>query len=235
LHVAAKRGRKNVVAAILDAGADVSATSDMHQTPLDLALKYGHSDVAELLQKKGGRSGAELSLHPAAAAGDLSAVRRHVRAGADIKQLTNHELPICIALQFRHWDVAKFLLKKKCDVTKRQKCDQTPLHVAAANGAPLHLLATLLKLGAHIDALDNYYWTPLCHAAEAGHEEIVDWLLDHSADVTRGHDAPFGFIGGHPFVTRPHCIRRTKSEYFFHRDESLPFPAFGVAAKRKRP
>jgi len=116
LHVAAKRGNIDVVAAIIDAGADINATSDMHQTPLDIALKQGHKAVAELLRKKGARSGAELSLHPAVASGELKAVRKHVHAGADINELVNGERPLCIALQYRHWDVAKFLLKKKPDV-----------------------------------------------------------------------------------------------------------------------
>jgi ankyrin repeat protein len=188
LHVAAKRGNREVVAAILEAGADINATSEMHQTPLDIALKHDHKSVAELLRKKGARPGAELSLHPAVAAGDLKAVRKHVRAGANINELVNGERPLCIALGYRHWDVAKFLLNKKCDVTKPQKWDTTPLHVAAASGAPEVLLAKLLKLGAVVDALDNCHRTPLCNAAEAGHDQIADWLLEHGADVTRGHE-----------------------------------------------
>ena len=188
LHVAAKRGNKDVVAAILEARADINATSEMHQTPLDIALQYDHKAVAEFLRNKGARSGAELSLHPAVAAGDLKAVRKHIRAGADINELVNGERPLCIALQFRHWDVAKFLLNRKCDAAKPQKWDTTPLHIAAASGAPEDLLSKLLKLGAHVDALDNCHWTPVCHAAEAGHDEIVDWLLEHGAEVTRGHE-----------------------------------------------
>jgi ankyrin repeat protein len=46
----------------------------------------------------------------------------------------------------------------------------------------------LLKLGAGIDALDEYDCTPLCCAAEAGHQEIVDWLLEHGSDITRGRE-----------------------------------------------
>src|SRR6266702_7625341 len=188
LHVAAKRGNRDVVAAILEASTDINATSEMHQTPLDIALKHDHKNVAELLRKKGARSGAELSLHPAVAGGDLKAVRKHVRAGADINELVNGERPLCIALQFLHWDVANFLLNKKCGVIEPQKCDTTPLHVAAASSAPEVLLAKLLKMGAHIDALDSSHRTPLCHAAEAGNVDIVDWLLDHGAEVTRGHE-----------------------------------------------
>ena len=53
---------------------------------------------------------------------------------------------------------------------------------------PRTTLSKLLKLGGDVDALDNCHWTPVCHAAEAGHDEIVDWLLEHGAEVTRGHE-----------------------------------------------
>lgn len=188
LHVAVKGGNKDMVEAILDAGADINASTAMHQTPLDLAQRYGHKAVAELLRKRGGDPAAKLSLHSAVTAGDSKAVRRHVRVGANVNELANGELPLCLALQYRHWDVAKYLLKKKCDVTKPQQWDVTPLHLAASNDAPEEILATLLKLGAVIDPLDSYHWTPLCRAAEAGDREIVDWLLDHGADVTYGQE-----------------------------------------------
>ena len=85
LHVAVKRGKKSVVAAVLNAGADLNAMTDMHETPLDLAVRIQHKDIAEFLTNKGARSGAELCLHGAIAAGDPKAVK-HVKAGADINQ-----------------------------------------------------------------------------------------------------------------------------------------------------
>jgi ankyrin len=188
LHVAARRGKKDVVTAILQAGADINATTEMHQTPLDVAVSHDQKQLAEFLRKMGGRSGADLSLHSAAAAGNLKAVKKHLSNGADIDQLLNGKRSICISLEFRRWDVAQFLLNRKCDVTKRQQWGVTPLHVAAASEAPADLLSKILKLGAHIDAADNCQETPLCHAAEAGHRETVNWLLDHGADVTRGRD-----------------------------------------------
>jgi ankyrin repeat protein len=41
LHNAVKGGNKDVVEAILEAGADINATTELHQTPLDLALRFG--------------------------------------------------------------------------------------------------------------------------------------------------------------------------------------------------
>lgn len=188
LHLAVKAGKKEVVAAILDTGAQINATTDGHQTPLDMALKLGHNAIAEFLQSKGARAGAALSLHPAVAAGDIKAVRKHVAAGANINEVINGELPLGIAFSYHHWDVANFLLNRKSDVTATQQGYETPLHIAAAKGAPEDLLKKLLKLGAHIDAVDEYRWTPLCHAAEAGDIEMVNWLLDHGADIAFGNE-----------------------------------------------
>ncbi len=188
LHVAVKHGSKNVVAAILELGADINATTDMHQAPLDVALNNYHGQLAEFLQKRGARLGADLSLHAAAVSGNLKAVRKHLAGGADINQVVNGELAISCALKNRHWDIAKFLLNRKCDMTKRQQWEVTPLHVAAASETPVELLTKMLKLGADINATDNCGETPLCHAATAGNLEIVDWLLDHGADVTHGRE-----------------------------------------------
>jgi ankyrin repeat protein len=188
LHVAVRGGNKDVVSAILAAGADINALTDMYQTPLDVAQLHGHKRLAEFLRRKGALAAARISLHGAAACGDLSAAKKHVAAGVDMNALEKGQLPLCLALASHHWNVAKYLLNRKCDATKRQQDYSTPLHVAAAAGAPVPLLAKLLKLGARTDETDGGSWTPLCCAAEAGHVEIVDWLIDRGADVTWGRD-----------------------------------------------
>jgi ankyrin repeat protein len=136
IHVAVRRGHKHVVAAMIETGVDLNGTTDMHETPLDLAIRLKQTTIAELLEKKGARSGANMSLHAATAAGDLKAVKKHIQAGVDINELVKGEVPLCIALHYRRWDVAKYLLNKKCDVTTMQQWNQTPLHVAAESGAP---------------------------------------------------------------------------------------------------
>jgi len=188
LHTAVKLGNREVVAAIIEAGVDVNATTDMYATSLDIALEHGHEKVATLLRKHGARRGSELSLHPAVAAGDLPAVKQHLKSGTSVDQPFNGYTPIGLALRHRRWEVAKYFLRKKCDVTKSQPGHQTPLHIAAANGAPIEILEKHLKLGAFIDAVDDYSDTPLCKAAYSGYQEICDWLIDHGAVVTRGRE-----------------------------------------------
>jgi len=186
LHTAVKLGNKDVVAAIIETGADVNAITDMYETALDIAQGLGHERIAALLKKHHALRGAELELHPAIAAGDLQLVKQHLKSGATVDQQFNKITPIGLALKHRRWNVASFLLKQKCDVTKTLPGHETPLHTAAANGAPEAILSKILKLGAFIDEVDDFSDTPLSNAAYAGNEELCDWLIDHGADVSRG-------------------------------------------------
>ena len=51
LHAAAQNGDLETIRALLYGGADLTLRSDDGKTPLDLALKAGHSEAAKLLQE----------------------------------------------------------------------------------------------------------------------------------------------------------------------------------------
>ncbi|MGB8353716.1 MAG: ankyrin repeat domain-containing protein, partial [Chthoniobacteraceae bacterium] len=54
LHKAAKAGRSaEIIAALLDAGADTSAKDDLGLTAYAYAVRYGHKDIQRLLEKSG--------------------------------------------------------------------------------------------------------------------------------------------------------------------------------------
>lgn len=53
LHLAAQRGDSRAVELLLDAGLDINEPGDMGNTPLHYAVKYQHSDIADLLIKRG--------------------------------------------------------------------------------------------------------------------------------------------------------------------------------------
>jgi ankyrin repeat protein len=186
LQNAVKAGKENVLQAIIDAGADVNATNEMFRTALDVAIELQQNDIAKILRKNGARAGGELSFHGAIMTDDLNALRKHIRENRDMNAILDGVLPICLAFQYRKLEAAKILLRKQCDVKKRQKWNVTPLHVAASSGASLEILEKMLKLGAEIDAVNDAGETPLCEAAEGGHLEIVDWLLKHGTDVCQG-------------------------------------------------
>ena len=66
LFMAAGKGHKEIVELLLAKGADLNAKDKDDETPLDeaiismLGLPGGHSEIADLLRKHGGRTGEEL-------------------------------------------------------------------------------------------------------------------------------------------------------------------------------
>ena len=59
LHKAARAGNKAMAIFLIQQRANINAWA-LHGTPLDLAIKEGHSDIAQLLRKHGGKTGEEL-------------------------------------------------------------------------------------------------------------------------------------------------------------------------------
>jgi len=63
LHAAAGKGLKEVVELLIDKGANVNARKSgkyKGETPLDIAIEFNHTELADLLRKHGGKTGAEL-------------------------------------------------------------------------------------------------------------------------------------------------------------------------------
>ena len=60
LHYAAFNGRKEIAELLIAKGADVNANSDNGETPLGLAIRGKHTEVADLLSKHGRKTGAKL-------------------------------------------------------------------------------------------------------------------------------------------------------------------------------
>ena len=60
LHNAAWGGHKEITELFIANGADVNAKSETYGTPLDVAIKYNHTETADLLRKHGGKTKKEL-------------------------------------------------------------------------------------------------------------------------------------------------------------------------------
>lgn len=53
LHCAAESGKKEMVALLLDKGADINARNDIQNTPLHEAAWHGHLETVKFLLEKG--------------------------------------------------------------------------------------------------------------------------------------------------------------------------------------
>ena len=132
--------------------------------------------IADITGDKYGKS----PLHYAAYCGNVAAVKRLLRSGANPNATDEiGQTPLHMTNRF---DVATILLKHGADPNIKTKHDgRTPLHYAAAEGR-LAVVGALLKYGAIVDVKDNYGKTPLYLATTNAHTDVVSYLLKKGAD-----------------------------------------------------
>lgn len=93
-------------------------------------------------------AGADASLHAAAFAGDVAAVRRLIAAGADLDAKDPYgSTPLAIAATFGKTDVARALVDAGADPTVANPAGSTALHIAALFGR-VEIVKALLAKGA---------------------------------------------------------------------------------------
>lgn len=158
IHLAASEGNLAVVSFLVDdCGALHSPEDRWGSTPLDDALNYGHSKVAEYLQSKGAVKRSEghrpvdissTALCNAASEGDADALRSIMEAGGNLNL---------------------------GDYDKR-----TAMHLAASEGK-LEVLRFLVGHGADPSPYDRWGGTPLDDATRAGHPRVIEFLKTQGA------------------------------------------------------
>jgi ankyrin repeat protein len=120
------------------------------------------------------------SLWRYASAGDLDGIRSEVEGGADPSAGDDAGYtPLHIAVQERHPEVIKLLLKLGADPNRADKHGNGPLWTAVYWGyradrtpANLTMIKMLLKGGADPDHKNAAGRTPRCFAMEAGDEPL---------------------------------------------------------------
>ena len=85
-----------------------------------------------------------------------------------------------------------------------------PLHLAAGTG-DFQAVKSLLEMGRSINEQDSFGATPLLVATVAGQEEMVDYLLDHSADPKIEAKDGYSLLHGAAFSGKKSLIRKMLS------------------------
>jgi ankyrin repeat protein len=193
LHLASTHDHASIVALLLKFGADMETRDGYKMTPLQCASGFiGSGKAAQLLLERGANFGVQnedgqMPLHLASMHNHPNIVALLLKLGApvDLKD-SNDMTPLLCALEsFGSGGVVQLLLEHGASVNARNKRGWTPLHSASASEeTPPDVVASLLKLGADVDALDNDNMTPLLCAFEwYGSNEIAQLLMEHGAGV----------------------------------------------------
>jgi uncharacterized protein len=177
LRKAARFGRTEVVAALLQAGATVQV-----QQSLPVAARYGHGAVVRLLVAAGAEPGVEDTWSFQGPGPDVKDHR--------IKRLVRHDTPLMIASTYGQTEAVQALLDGGAQPNAQNAIGRTALSCAAIEGHA-DTVAALLGGGAEVDLQDEKGYVPLMFASTGGHERAVQALLDGGAFVDRATDDGF--------------------------------------------
>ncbi|XP_015759142.1 PREDICTED: transient receptor potential cation channel subfamily A member 1 homolog isoform X2 [Acropora digitifera] len=198
LHCAAADGAVEVVKALLDAGADVTARDNEERTPIHLACTDNKIDTVQVLFEhvensengydisdmlEGKNKEGETALHAAVKGGCLDIVKLCLDKGAKVRaRRGNLAHPLHIAAINGHVKIAACLIEHNANIEARNALHETPLHKAAASNKR-EMVEFLLEKGADIECLDKDKYTPLLIAASRGHTAVVELLLKRDAKL----------------------------------------------------
>lgn len=133
VYRAAVLGREEVLALLLQAGADVNAVTDRGTHPLHASAEHGNTKITDRL----------------------------LDAGANVNVANEAgQTPLFFAVRFAHPELAELLLARGASTEVTDRWGRTPLHYAAALGY-LDCSRLLAENGAFLDAVDGDGFSPL--------------------------------------------------------------------------
>jgi ankyrin repeat protein len=186
LIVAVMMDSKEIVGAVLDAGAPIEEKDDGGDTALHAAAYADSKEIAKLLiSRKADLNSRDKNrgtpLYVAAHYGCVEVAKLLIAAGADIHARDDQGLTP-LHMVTGNEEVAKVLLAAGAKVNARDDRARTPLHLAAEYVEP-GLIKLLIAHGADVKAKDNQGKTPLHVAATDGTVDVAKQLIDSGADI----------------------------------------------------
>ena len=190
LHMAASRGDKNVVRALLQYGAHKTLvpTTPSEPTALHLAALLGNSQVVKLLTDQSMNvnptdHNGETPLHLAVWCGYDRVVNELLEHGGDTNARDNDgATPLHVAVDMEHRFMATDLLDYGADVHVEDNAGLSPLLLAIRRGYD-QAVTKFILYGARLNTKNDDGMTALHMAALQGHELIARELLVHEVDL----------------------------------------------------
>ncbi|KIW11455.1 hypothetical protein PV08_10755 [Exophiala spinifera] len=188
---AAIAGRLNVLATLMDHGADINAPS---LPALPAASSRGHKEVVQLLLERGAHIDAkaigETALMGASLGGYQEIVKTLLDHGADpnlVDNTGNTALLMVSGTRHEHVEIVKMLIDRGAHVDHTDKRGNTALHAAAARGYA-NVVRVLIDAGADLERANQVAVTPLQAALKARQHGVVTMLLEAGVKGTQPAD-----------------------------------------------
>ena len=202
LHQAVRRGNLRIASRLLDFGANLQTRDNHRRTALFEALHGSEPDEAALLLINGINTSAtddtgNTALHKAVEKGLLEHASLLIDKGMKVNACNDEGVtPLHLASEYGHYHIFRLLIYRGADVNAvTSHTNETPLMYIVCIGSisiAMELSQMLLRRGANINAVSSDKKTPLMLAADAGHREHVEKLLDNGADPKLAMSAPRG-------------------------------------------
>ena len=155
------RGYRLAAARLLvERGANLSARTDKHDTPLRLAIANGKADPATCAKL----------------------VELFLAHGAPVDEVRDRQTLLHDAASFAAIDVVRLLVAHGAELDSRGRLGETPLACACQRQSSLEILKCLVENGADIDLANDHGRTPLHYAMDSRNgADNARWLLMRSA------------------------------------------------------
>ncbi len=202
---ASKTGGRELVQALIEAGADVNARdlsgSQFDETALIYAAKEGHNEVIKLLLTADADADIQdrnkkTALIWALENGHPDSATLLIEAGANVNaKVWDDTTPLIWASKMgsdpfpldqdkvkAYVDVVRLLIDKEAEIDSKDDMGVTALSYAAFKGHK-EIATMLIKAGADVNSQDDNKLTPLFRASQSGNEDIIDLLLEAGASI----------------------------------------------------
>lgn len=121
------------------------------------------------------------NLHAAAESGDLATITTALDAGADIDARDDlGRTPAMVATYARQTGAARLLFQRGASPNQRDQMLNSPFLYAGAEGL-LDILIAANEAGADPAIPNRYGGVAIIPAAEHGHLDVIEYLLDHTS------------------------------------------------------
>ncbi|KAH9488093.1 Transient receptor putative cation channel sub A member 1 [Bulinus truncatus] len=201
MHVAADLNYTEVIEVLLDNGVDPMWTGENGMTALHYAAAKDNGDAIRALMQRGANPGVtdaygHYPIHTAANSAASTAMaaifEEAIMTGWTSNRILNlkdreNNLPLHSAVNGGDIKAVKVCLSAGASLKAQQEDGSTPLHFACAMGN-LEMIKVMKELRkndflAAISALDAMKMTPLHRAALFNHTQIMQYLIEHGADM----------------------------------------------------